>query len=83
VTKGVGKTGVVGLLENGEGSTVMLRADMDGLPAKENIGLPYASEVTATDREGNEVPVAHACGHDMHITCLAGVTTLLVRATDA
>jgi metal-dependent amidase/aminoacylase/carboxypeptidase family protein len=57
VTKGVGKTGVVGLLENGEGSTVMLRADMDALPVKENIGLPYAIEVTATDREGNEVPV--------------------------
>ena len=83
VTTGVGKTGVVGLLENGEGPTVMLRADMDALPVKENTGLPYASNETATDREGNEVPVAHACGHDMHTTCLVGVTTLLARATDA
>jgi hippurate hydrolase len=83
VTRGVGKTGVVGLLENGEGSTVMLRADMDALPVEENTGLPYASNKTATDGEGNEVPVAHACGHDMHTTCLAGVATLLARATDA
>ncbi len=83
VTTGVGKIGVVGLLENGEGPTVMLRADMDALPVKENTGLPYASNETATDREGNEVPVAHACGHDMHTTCLVGVTTLLARATDA
>jgi hippurate hydrolase len=83
VTEGVGKTGVVGLLENGEGPTVMLRADMDALPVKEDTGLPYASEVTATDGEGNEVPVAHACGHDMHTACLAGATALLGRATDA
>jgi metal-dependent amidase/aminoacylase/carboxypeptidase family protein len=59
VTRGVGKIGVVGLLKNGEGPTVMLRADMDALPVRENTGLPYASEATATDREGNEVPVAH------------------------
>ena len=83
VTRGVGKTGVVGLLKNGEGPTVMLRADMDALPVRENTGLPYASEATATDREGNEVPVAHACGHDMHTACLTGATTLLARATDA
>jgi metal-dependent amidase/aminoacylase/carboxypeptidase family protein len=83
VTKGVGKTGVVGLLENGEGPTVMLRADMDALPVREDTGLPYASDKTATDGEGNEVPVAHACGHDMHTACLAGATTLLARATDA
>jgi amidohydrolase len=83
VTRGVGKTGVVGLLQNGEGPTVMLRADMDALPVRENTGLPYASEATAADREGNEVPVAHACGHDMHTACLAGATALLARATDA
>ncbi len=83
VTRGVGKTGVVGLLQNGEGPTVMLRADMDALPVKEDTGLPYASEATATDREGNEVPVMHACGHDMHTACLAGVAALLARATDA
>jgi amidohydrolase len=83
VTEGVGKTGVVGLLENGEGPTVMLRADMDALPVRENTGLPYASSKTATDRDGNKVPVAHACGHDMHTTCLVGVMALLARATDA
>jgi hippurate hydrolase len=83
VTERVGNTGVVGLLENGDGPTVMLRGDMDALPVKEDTGLPYASEVTATDRDGNEVPVAHACGHDMHTACLAGVATLLAQATDA
>ena len=63
VTTGVGKTGVVGLLRNGDGPTVMLRADMDALPIQEATGLPYASKATATDREGNTVPVAHMCGH--------------------
>ena len=60
VTTGVGKTGVVGLLRNGDGPTVMLRADMDALPVKEVTGLPYASNATATDREGKTVPVMHA-----------------------
>jgi amidohydrolase len=83
VTEGVGGTGVVGLLENGEGPTVMLRADMDALPVKEDTGLPYASAVTATDPDGNETPVMHACGHDMHVTWLAGATTLLAGAQDA
>src|SRR2546423_6358882 len=61
VTTGVGGTGVVGLLANGDGPTVMLRADMDALPVKEATGLPYASTATATDPAGNEVPVMHAC----------------------
>ena len=72
VTTGVGKTGVVGLLRNGDGPTVMLRADMDALPVEEATGLPYASKVTATDRDGKTVPVMHACGHDMHVTWLVG-----------
>src|SRR5437763_16937740 len=59
VTTGVGKTGVVGLLKNGDGPTVMLRADMDALPIKESSGVDYASSVTATDAEGNTTPVAH------------------------
>jgi amidohydrolase len=80
VTTGVGKTGVVGLLRNGDGPTVMLRADMDALPVKEETGLSYASSVTTTDSEGKSVPVAHACGHDMHVTCLVGAATLLARA---
>jgi amidohydrolase len=83
VTTGVGKTGVVGLLRNGDGPVVMLRADMDALPIKEATGLPYASTVTATDRDGTTVPVMHACGHDMHVTWLAGAATLLAQARDA
>jgi len=76
----VGKTGVVGLLRNGDGPTVMLRADMDALPVAEGTGLPYASRATATDREGKTVPVAHMCGHDMHVTWLAGAATLIAKA---
>jgi amidohydrolase len=77
VTTGVGVTGVVGLLRNGDGPTVMLRADMDALPVEEATGLPYASKVTALDREGKSVPVSHMCGHDMHVTWLAGASRLL------
>jgi amidohydrolase len=79
VTTGVGKTGVVGLLRNGDGPTVMLRADMDGLPVEETTGLPYASTMTARDREGKTVPVGHMCGHDMHVTWLAGASKLLAE----
>jgi len=80
VTTGVGKTGVVGLLRNGEGPTVMLRADMDALPIQEATALPYASNATTTDREGMTVPVSHMCGHDMHVTWLAGATKLMAEA---
>lgn len=83
VTTGVGKTGVVGLLRNGEGPTVMLRADMDALPVQEATGLPYASKVTATDSAGKTVPVMHACGHDMHVTWLIGAATLFAKSRDA
>ena len=83
VTDGVGGTGVVGLLENGDGPTVMLRADMDALPVKEDTGLPYASTVTGTDSDGTETPVMHACGHDMHVTWLTGASQLLAAAKDA
>jgi hippurate hydrolase len=83
VTTGVGKTGVVGLLRNGDGPTVMLRADMDALPIAENTGLDYASKVTATDAEGNSVPVGHMCGHDIHVTWLVGAATLLSQGRDA
>ena len=82
VTTQVGKTGVVGLLRNGDGPTVMLRADMDALPVKEQTGLPYASSVTAKDAEGKTVPVMHACGHDMHVTWLVGAATLLAKERD-
>ena len=77
VHEGVGGTGVVGLLRNGEGPVVLLRADMDALPVREATGLPYASQETSTDADGHEVPVMHACGHDVHVTCLAGAAQLL------
>ena len=80
VTEGVGGTGVVGLLRNGDGPTVMLRADMDALPVAELTGLPYASKVMAKDKDGNTVPVMHACGHDMHVTWLIGATSVLAQA---
>ena len=73
----VGGTGVVGVLRNGDGATVLLRADMDALPVREATELPYASRVTATDADGTEVPVMHACGHDVHVACLAGAAQLL------
>src|SRR5499427_5196022 len=79
VTTGVGKTGVVGLLRNGDGPTVMLRADMDALPIEEATGLLYASKVTTKDREGKTVPVGHMCGHDMHVAWLIGATALLAQ----
>jgi len=82
VTDGIGQTGVVGLLRNGEGPTVMLRADMDALPVREQTGLPYASTQTATDSTGKTVPVMHACGHDMHVTWLIGAATLLAQTRD-
>src|SRR5579864_8459740 len=82
VTAGVGKTGVVGVLRNGDGPTVMLRADMDALPIKEATGLPYASTVTETDPNGKTVPVAHSCGHDMHVACLIGATSLFAKSRE-
>lgn len=83
VTTGIGKTGVVGLLRNGDGPTVMLRADMDALPVEEATGLSYASKVRATDRDGTSVPVGHMCGHDMHVAWLAGAANLFSLTRDA
>jgi hippurate hydrolase len=77
-----GGTGVVGLLGSGDGPTVLLRADRDALPVHEDSGLHYASTVTTTDADGSEVPVAHACGHDVHVTYLLGAARLLAGATD-
>jgi len=72
VTEGVGRTGVVGVLRNGDGPTALLRADMDALPVEEKTGLPYASTAVADGK-----PVAHACGHDVHVTCLIGAARAL------
>lgn len=82
VTTGVGGTGVIGLLGNGEGPAALLRADMDALPVREETGLPYASTVTTTDAAGSEVPVMHACGHDVHVTCLLGACAELAQHRD-
>lgn len=76
----VGGTGVVGILHNGEGPTVLLRADMDALPVREQTGLDYASRATA-EVDGVLLPVMHACGHDVHVTCLLGAANLLSSDT--
>jgi len=78
VTEGVGGTGIVAVLENGEGPTVMLRADMDGLPVREKSGLSYASSAKQVDITGIEQPVMHACGHDVHVAALIGIGRLLM-----
>lgn len=83
VTTGVGGTGVVGVLRNGDGAIIGLRADMDALPVEEQTGLPYASTIRAIDADGAEVPVMHACGHDMHVTCLLGAVEQLAAERDA
>ncbi len=82
VTENVGNTGLVGVLRNGEGPTVLVRSDLDALPVTEETGLPYASQVTALDDEGDTVGVMHACGHDMHMTCLVGVARWLAEHRD-
>jgi hippurate hydrolase len=81
VHEGVGGTGVIGVLANGAGPRVLMRADMDALPVREATGLAYASTETATDAAGNEVPVMHACGHDVHVSCLLGAAQLLADGT--
>jgi hippurate hydrolase len=82
VTEKVGGTGIVAVLENGPGPTVMIRADMDGLPVKEDSGLSYASTATQVDEKGIEQPVMHACGHDVHITALIGTARQLMERRD-
>lgn len=82
VHENVGGTGVVARLRNGDGPAVLLRADMDALPVREATNLPYASSATATTADGTEVPVMHACGHDVHVTCLLGAMELLAHGTD-
>ncbi len=83
VTEAVGGTGIVAMLRNGPGPLVMMRADMDGLPVQEKSGLPNASVVTQVDWDGNEVPVMHACGHDVHITSLVGTARIMAATRDS
>ncbi len=85
--EGIGKTGVIGVIRNpatdsADGPVVWLRADMDALPVRELTGLEYASTARGTDPAGTDVPVMHACGHDMHVTCLLGALERLVATKD-
>jgi amidohydrolase len=80
VTEGVGGTGVVALLKNGAGPTIMLRTELDALPVEEKTGLPYASRVHAKDDSGIDVPVMHACGHDVHIATLVGTAGIMAHS---
>lgn len=82
VTTNIGGYGVVGILKNGSGPVIMVRTDMDALPIKELTGLPYQSKKTSTDEAGNEVPIMHACGHDIHMTVFLGVGKLMSELKD-
>ena len=83
VTDGVGGTGVVAMLRNGDGPLILLRADMDGLPVPEKSGLDYASTATQVGQDGVEYPVMHACGHDVHITSMVGTARKLMEMRDS
>src|SRR5215471_16558761 len=80
VTEYVGGTGIVAILRNGSGSTIMLRTELDALPVEEKTGLPYASKVHAKDDSGHDVPVMHACGHDLHMASLVGTAEIMARS---
>ena len=82
VTENVGGTGVVGMLRNGDGPLILLRADMDGLPVEEKSGLDYASKAKQVGQDGEEYSVMHACGHDVHITSMVGTARLLASMKD-
>src|SRR4030081_3914767 len=83
VTEGVGGTGVVAILKKGTGPTVMLRTELDALPVEEKTGLPYASKVHAKDDGGRDVPVMHACGHDLHIAALVGTAAIMAHSKES
>jgi amidohydrolase len=82
VTEHVGGTGIVAIFKNGVGSTVMLRTELDALPVEEKTGLAYASKVHSKDDAGHDVPVAHACGHDLHMAAILGTATIMARSKD-
>ncbi len=82
VTEAVGGTGVVAILKNGTGPTVMLRTELDALPVEEKTGLPYASKVHAKDDAGRDVPVMHACGHDLHMAALVATAAIMVHSKE-
>ncbi len=80
VTEHVGGTGVVAILKNGPGPVIMLRTELDALPVEEKTGLPYASKVHTKDDAGHDVPVMHACGHDLHMAALLGTAEIMARS---
>src|SRR5271155_755781 len=82
VTEHVGGTGIVAILKNGAGPTVMLRTELDALPVEEKTGLAYASKVHAKDAAGRDVPVMHACGHDLHMASILGTAAIMVHSKD-
>src|SRR6202167_1854291 len=82
VAEHVGGTGIVAILKNGAGPTVMLRTELDALPVEEKTGLPYASKVHAKDDAGRDVPVAHACGHDLHMAAIVGTAAIMGHSKD-
>ena len=82
VTTGVGRTGIVAVMKNGPGPTVMLRTELDALPVEEKTGLPFASHVVAKDGNGQPTPVMHACGHDIHMSAWAGTARLMAEHKD-
>src|SRR5438270_6484585 len=79
VAEHVGGNGIVALLKNGPGPTVMLRTELDALPVEEKTGLPYASKIHTKDDAGRDVPVMHACGHDLHMASLMGTATIMAN----
>src|SRR6202051_2044585 len=83
VTERVGGTGIVAILKNGSGPTVMLRTELDALPVEEKTGLSYASKVRAKDDTGHEVSVMHACGHDLHMAAIVGTATIMAHSKDS
>ncbi len=83
VTEHVGGTGVVAILKNGPGPTIMLRTELDALPVEEKTGLPYASKVHTKDDAGRDVPVMHACGHDLHMAALLGTAEIMARSKNS
>jgi len=80
VTERVGGTGIVAILKNGVGPTVMLRTELDALPVEEKTGLAYASKVRTKDDAGHDVPVMHACGHDLHMAAILGTATIMAQS---
>lgn len=83
VTEHIGGTGIVAILKNGPGPAIMLRTELDALPVEEKTGLPYASKVRTKDDAGHDVPVMHACGHDLHMAAIVGTAAVMARSKDS